>query len=86
MQRCMRYCCGSLSTKSPVFRVCETGDSPNLPLTGDTLVTDEGFLIFELISCDIQRNCTSSFENLHVLHVFMREYSVVIFAKNDFDP
>ena len=26
------------------------------------------------------------FENLHVFHVFMREYSVVIFAKNDFDP
>ena len=35
-----------LSTKSPVFRVCETGASPNLPLTGDTLVTDEGILIF----------------------------------------
>ena len=33
---------------SPVFRVCETGASPNLPLTGDTLVTDEGILIFEM--------------------------------------
>ena len=40
----------------------------------------------KLISCDIQRNCISGFENLHVFHVFMREYSVVIFAKNDFDP
>ena len=66
--------------------------SPYLPLTGDTIVTDEGILIFEmwclkaikLISCDIQRNCISSFEKLHVFHVFMREYSVVIFAKDDF--
>ena len=33
-----------LSTKSPVFRVCETSASPTLPLTGDTLVTDEGIL------------------------------------------
>ena len=40
----------------------------------------------KLISCDIQRNCILSFENLHVFHVFMGEYSVVIFAKNDFDP
>ena len=24
----------------------QTGASPNLPLTGDTLVTDEGILIF----------------------------------------
>ena len=39
-----------------------------------------------LVSCDIQRNCISSFENLHVFHVLMREYSVVDFAKNDFDP
>ena len=39
-----------------------------------------------LMSCDIQRNCISSFENLHVFHVFKSEYSVVIFAKNDFDP
>ena len=69
-----------LSTKSPVFRVCETGASPNLPLTGDTLVTDEGILsskcevkAFKLISCDIQRNCLSSFENLIVFHVFMME-------------
>ena len=37
-----------LSTKSPVFEVCETGASPNLPLTGDTLVTDEDILIFEM--------------------------------------
>ena len=26
------------------------------------------------------------YENLHDFDVFMREYSVVIFAKNDFDP
>ena len=39
---------GDDSTKSPVFRVCETGASPNLPLTGDTLATDEGILIFEM--------------------------------------
>ena len=39
-----------------------------------------------LISCEIQRNYISSFENLHVFHVFIREYTVVIFAKNDFDP
>ena len=44
------------------------------------------FKAIKLISCDIQRNCISSFENLHVFHVFMREYSVVIFAKNNFDP
>ena len=36
------------------------------------------FKAIKLISCDIQRNCISSFENLHVFHVFMRE--------NDFDP
>ena len=28
----------------------------------------------------------SNFEKLHVIHVFMREYSVDIFARNDFDP
>ena len=44
------------------------------------------FKAIKLISCDIQRNCIASFENLHVFHVFMREYSVVIFAKNAFDP
>ena len=40
----------------------------------------------KLISCDVQRNCISSYENLHVIHVFMTEDSVDIFAKNDFDP
>ena len=44
------------------------------------------FKAIKLISCDIQRKCISSFENLHVSHVFMREYSVVIFVKNDLDP
>ena len=44
------------------------------------------FKAIKLISCDIQRNCISCSENLHVFHVFMRENSVVIFAKNDFDP
>ena len=44
------------------------------------------FKAIKVISCDIQRNCISSFENLHVFHVFMRGNSVVIFAKNDFDP
>ena len=45
------------------------------------------FKAIKLTSCDIQRNCISSFENLHVIHVFMREYSVEIcFAKNDLDP
>ena len=44
------------------------------------------FKAIKLISCDIQINCISSFENLHVFHVFMREYSVVIFVKNGFDP
>ena len=41
------------------------------------------FKAIKLVSCDIQRNCISSFENLHLFHVFMTEYSVVIFAKND---
>ena len=37
-----------VSTKSPeVYRVCEAVASPNLPLTGDTLVT-EGILIFQI--------------------------------------
>ena len=44
------------------------------------------FKAIKLISCDIQRDCISSFENLHVFHVLMSEYSVDIFAKNDFDP
>ena len=44
------------------------------------------FKAIKFISFDIQRNCISSSENLHVFHVFMGEYSVVIFAKNDFDP
>ena len=44
------------------------------------------FKAIKLILCDIQRNYISSFENLHVIRVFMREYSVDIFAKNDFDP
>ena len=44
------------------------------------------FKAIKLISFDIQRNYISSFENLHVIRVFMREYSVDIFAKNDFDP
>ena len=60
--------------KSPVLRVCETIASPILPLAVDKLVTDEGIHIFpnlmfkaiKLMSCDIQRNCISSFENLHV--------------------
>ena len=39
------------------------------------------FKVIKLISCDIQRNCISSFENLHVFHVFMWEYSVVIFLR-----
>ena len=51
--------------QSPVFKVCETSTSPNLPMTMDTLVTDEGILhlsnvmfkAIKLISCDIQRNC-----------------------------
>ena len=37
------------------------------------------FKAIKLISCDIQRKCISSFENLHVFHVFMREYYVVIY-------
>ena len=37
-------------TVTPVFRVCETGASPNLPLTGDTLVTDEAFVSSK---CDV---------------------------------
>ena len=44
------------------------------------------FKAIKLISCDIQRNCISRFENLHDIHVFMRGYSVDIFAKNDLDP
>ena len=40
-------------------------------------------LFFKLISCDIQRNCISSFER----NTFMREYSVFfVVAKNDSDP
>ena len=37
--------------QSLVFRVCETGISPNLPLTMDILVTDEGIL--HLPKCDV---------------------------------
>ena len=44
------------------------------------------FKAIKLMSCDIQRNSISSFENLHVVHVFMRETSSHLFAKNDFDP
>ena len=44
------------------------------------------FKAIKLISCDIQRNYILRFENLHDIHVFMREDSVDIFAKNDFDP
>ena len=29
------------------------------------------FKAIKLISCDIQRNCISSFENLHVFHAFI---------------
>ena len=79
-----------MSTKSQELfeRVYEIGASSDLPLTRYILIT-EGTLIFEaikLISCAIQRNCISSFEDVHVIHVFMREYSIDIFAKNDFDP
>ena len=44
------------------------------------------FKAIKLISCDIQRNCILRFEDLHDIHVFMRDYSLDIFAKNDFDP
>ena len=44
------------------------------------------FKAIKLISCDIQGNHILRFENLHDIHVFMRKYSVDIFAKNDFDP
>ena len=45
------------------------------------------FKAITLVLCDIQINCISNFENLHVnMHVFMKEYSVDIFAKNDIDP
>ena len=46
------------------------------------------FKAIKLISSGIQRNYILRFENLHDIHVFMREYSVDIFAKNDFflDP
>ena len=44
------------------------------------------FKAFKLMSYDVQKNCISSFEKLHVIHVFLREYSVDIFAKNDFEP
>ena len=68
--------------------MCETGASPNLSMAGDTLTHLRNVMLkaIKLISGDIQRNFLSSFENLHVIHVFMREYSVDIFAKNDFDP
>ena len=45
------------------------------------------FKAIKLISSDIQGNCILRFEHLHDTHeVFMREYSVDIFLKNDFDP
>ena len=44
------------------------------------------FKAIKFISCAIQRNYISSFENVHVIHVFMKEYSIDIFVKNDFDP
>ena len=44
------------------------------------------FKAIKLISCAIHRNCISSFENVQVIHVFIRDYSIDMFAKNDFDP
>ena len=77
---------GDIDTDPSARRVCKTGAtrSPNLLLTGDTLVTGEGILIFDIHKH--LKECISSFENLHAFYVVMREYSVVIFAKNDFDP
>ena len=42
------------------------------------------FKAIKLISCDIQKEL--HFKFLKRFHVFMREYSVVIFCENDFDP
>ena len=44
------------------------------------------FKAITLISCDIKRNCILRFENLHDIHVFMREYPVDIFAKMTLTP
>ena len=44
------------------------------------------FKAIKLISCDIQRNCILRFENLHDIHVFMREYSIDIVAKMILTP
>ena len=44
------------------------------------------FKAIKLISCDIQRNCILKFENLHGIHVFMRECSIDIFAKKTLTP
>ena len=88
-----------LDTQSPeLFRLCEASRSPNLPLMGETLATEGNvtFMAITLIYCDIQRNFTSSFKNLQLIHVFSvqrgytrpkRGYSLdTLFAKNDFDP
>ena len=39
------------------------------------------FKAIKLMSCDIQRICISSFENLHVFNEFMRENSSHFFLR-----
>ena len=46
------------------------------------------FKYITLISCGIQRNCVSSFENLKLIHCFAPKRGILcrhLFAKNDFD-
>ena len=44
------------------------------------------FKAIKFISCDNKRNFISSLENLHVIHVFMREYTVDILRKMTLTP
>ena len=84
------YRCWFPSTKSQeLCRVCETNASPNATGWGHirywrhSHLRDVVFKTVKWISCDIQMNCISSFENLHGVHAFMRDFSVDIFARND---
>ena len=79
MRRYRRNRGSFLDTKSPeLFRVCETSASPNLWGTGHSRLPNVTFKAMTLVSCDIQRKCISSFENLQLIHVLRqkRDYSV----------
>ena len=53
-----------------VFRVCKTSASPNLWLTGHSILLDVTFKVITLISGDIQKNGISSFETYSLFMCF----------------